>query len=1308
MRKLINCLIGVLITVFCHLSIQAQTTGSIAGAVADQNGGVVPNATITVKGQGGQEFTVSTGGEGLYNIPAVPNGLYTVTVLAPGFKTLVTTNVKVDIGQPTTVDARLEVGDVKETIEVTGGSEVLQAQTATISTTVTNRQITDTPIPTRNALDLVSMLPGTATVGRPRSASINGLPKSALSITIDGVDVQDNSNRSWDGFFAYVQPRIDAIEEVTVSTAVSGAESSGDGAVQIKFVTKRGTNNYRGGLFWQHRNTALNANYWYNNRDLAPNPETGKAPRNRILLNQYGVNFGGPLPFPNFGEGGPLFDSGKDRAFFFVNYEEFRLPSSINRTRTILTPEAQNGIFSYIVGGQTQTVNLYQIAAANNQLATPDPTIAALLARIRQAINSTGSTTPITNSPNRQFYNFMNSANDVRKFLALRLDFNLTKDHSLEFVANRQKYEPTVDFVRQSDPAFVGFPGYSYSASPKSNTIALRSNFGKNIVNELRYGDSGGAQLFGTLSPNNFASTRGFNLNISSAGGASFPSFITNPYPNNFGYQHWFEPVYELTDSVTWLTGNHIVNFGGQYKYIRSFESAVNWIVPRISFGVDPAEGTAFSMFNAATMPGSTPAQQNDARNLYAVLVGRINYYDTGAYLDESGRFQENAPLTRMLGLKTYGLYAQDQWRIRPGLSVNFGLRWQPQEGFVVKTGNAGRLENLDQVWGISGPGNIFKPGVMTGQAPRVVLYQHGEKIYPDDLNNFAPSLGFVWSPNYKGFLRGLFGESGESVFRAGFSRAFIREGSVQQMTPIRNMPGAGIDVSRAPAFGNFTIGTNLRDPNNPNLTAAQFSVDPNFPMTLGLFTPAVVVDSNIKTGYVDSFSVGYQRQLDRDSVIEIRYVGNRGHRIRRTRFINEINTIENGFANEFQLAQANLYANIAAGRGASFAYFGSGTGTFPLPIMLAYFNAPANYDPNNPARYVAANFTNAALVTLLSRNAPNVIGFVGSGAFENNAARRANAIANSLPANFFRVNPAVNMANILSDDASTWYDSAVIEFRRRLSEGLRVQASYVFSKAQSNAFASSENQRSDYTLREGGLQLAKNAQVFDIRHAFKFDATYELPFGKGRTFFSDAGTVSNAFIGGWSITPVVRWQSGSPFNLGNVQLVGMTKKELQDEIKVRKGTNVVTYLPDNIILNTQRAFDISVISPTGYGTTFGGAPQGRFIAPAGYGNCIQRFAGECGFTNLILYGPDFFKFDVAVSKKIFIDEKRNIEFRAAFLDAFNQPSFRIGGWISDVTGVGVGGATFGQLGPGSAYQDLSGTNNPGGRIIDFILRINF
>jgi hypothetical protein len=375
---------------------------------------------------------------------------------------------------------------------------------------------------------------------------------------------------------------------------------------------------------------------------------------------------------------------------------------------------------------------------------------------------------------------------------------------------------------------------------------------------------------------------------------------------------------------------------------------------------------------------------------------------------------------------------------------------------------------------------------------------------------------------------------------------------------------------------------------------------------------------------------------------------------------------------------------------------------------MMAFTNTAATYNPTSPAAYAAATFANLSLATTFSQNAPNMGGFIGSTLFENSAAARARAISNGLPANFFRVNPAVPAGAFqLSSDAKTWYDSGVVELRRRLSNGLRIQASYVFSKAQSDAFASSGSQQSNYTLRPQGLALAKNVQAFDITHAFKMDATYDLPIGRGRWLFRDVGPVTNAFVGGWSLMPVIRWQSGSPISFGNVSLVGMTKQELQKEIRVRKGASVVTYLPDDIIANTQAAFNIDLNGPGGYSTQFG-IPTGRFIAPAGFGNCNSRFGGECGFTNLIMYGPDFFMFDMSFAKKFKMGERRNIELKATFLDLLNKPPFRVGGFGADIVAVGVGGTTFGQLPAGSAYQDLSTTDNPGGRMIDLMIRFNF
>ena len=257
----------------------------------------------------------------------------------------------------------------------------------------------------------------------------------------------------------------------------------------------------------------------------------------------------------------------------------------------------------------------------------------------------------------------------------------------------------------------------------------------------------------------------------------------------------------------------------------------------------------------------------------------------------------------------------------------------------------------------------------------------------------------------------------------------------------------------------------------------------------------------------------------------------------------------------------------------------------------------------------------------------------------------------------------------------------------------------------QSNvAYNSLRNRSLDRTL----------AQV-DIRHAFKFDGTFDLPFGKGRRFASSSNWASNAFFGGWTIAPSMRWQSGAPIMMEDVQIVGMTAKELQKSVgvyynQVINGVAVpVSYLPADIIVNTIRAFTFATPSATNAtGYPVGGAPSGRFIAPAGYANCQQRSLGECGTRKFILYGPSFYKLDASVLKKIAIGERRNVELRATFFDVLNRTNWRIGNWTGNVNNITAFTGTFGQLGNGTSYQDPSGSNDPGGRLIDFMIRINF
>ena len=333
MMKRFTSRLGLLLAVITLLTptvpAQVLAAGRLTGVVTDAQGAVIPNAQIVAKyDQTQAEYNLKANDVGVWSIPSLPIGIYTVTITAAGFKSTVVQNVKVDAGMATTVNANLEVGGTTEQVIVTGGGSVIQSESANVSSTIVGRQIGELPWATRDAMQLVLTLPGVQTPGTPRTSSVNSLPKSAINIQLDGANIQDNFLKSSDGFFTSIQAKSDAVQEVYVSTATPGAESAGGGAVQIKFVTKQGSNDFRGALFWQHRNRIFNSNYYFNNIDGLP--------RDHLILNQAGGNIGGPIIIPK------LFN-GRDKAFFFANFEEFRLPQTYNGARTIITDSAAAG-----------------------------------------------------------------------------------------------------------------------------------------------------------------------------------------------------------------------------------------------------------------------------------------------------------------------------------------------------------------------------------------------------------------------------------------------------------------------------------------------------------------------------------------------------------------------------------------------------------------------------------------------------------------------------------------------------------------------------------------------------------------------------------------------------------------------------------------------------------------------------------------------------------------------------------------------------------------------------------------------------
>jgi len=1320
---------------------QSGATAPLSGLVLDQSGAVVSGAVVVVKNNAtGTEFTVTTATNGTYTVPALGTGLYTVSVEAAGFKKVVLQDVKMDVGVPATANVTLEIGERSESVVVQGAGEVLQTQTANITTTIQTKQIAELPLQSRNSIYFLTMLPGvsSAATASPRNSTINGLPSSAYNVTIDGLNTQDNFNKNGDGFFSYISPSLDAIQEVTLSTATPGAESAGQGAIQIKFATRQGGNDFHGSLYEYHRNTVLNSNYWYTNRDTSYNLEAAKpcgdpssssfnkntmvpwspdcrAPRARNLFNQYGGRVGGPIVIPK------LFN-GRDRAFFFINYEEFRQPNSVSRTRTVLSPDAQNGIFKY-AGGPAEGVNLLKVAADNKQLATIDPTIQKLLGDIRSSTGSTGGISPNNNNPNQQNFTFNNSSMGVRYFPTVRIDINLTSKHRLENTYNYQSYVTSVDTLNNRDPQFPGFPNHGGQFSNRfADSLALRSTLTPTLVNEARVGFDGGTVLFfpdvnagqfsGTL-----ANQSGFNLGGNPGNnatgiavlGINGPSNTTAPSRRN-------SPVWDVSDALTLTRGAHSLSFGGQFTQINTWLYDQT-LVPTINFGLITGE-TALDMFNETNFPGGS-AVLGDARNLYAVLTGRVTSITGNAVLDEkTGQYQYLGAQIRRFRMREYGFFAQDAWRVTPNLTLTGGLRYELQLPFETLNGVYNTTTG-DGLFGGTGRDGVFNPNRQTQFVP----LNKGDKAYNTDSNNIAPSIGFAWSLNAKeGWLKRIIGEGGQTVLRGGYSIAYNRQGGASFSDRFDNNPGLSVSATRSATNGNLAPTTELPVllSQTGRLGPAPFSTTPTNPLIAGVRDPATgrrditigssanIFDPNIKTPYNQSFTLGIQRELSKDMAIEVRYIHTRNLQQWVTYDLNEVNIVENGFLNEFKIAQANLQANIAAGRGNTFAYTGI-PGTAPLPIYLAYFQGvPASGvkpDPKLPSSYTSSNFrisnfttplapTNPQPYTTASSSATN--GLFGSQTFRDNAVRAG------LAPNFFLVNPdLIGGVNFTGNGGYSRYDGLQVDFRRRLSRGLLIEANYTFAKSYAGLRNSFRTQRVNGIFTTNGGTLA---------HAFKANWVYELPVGKGKMLLGNpsgfAGGLLDRIFGGWEWNGTARIQTGANLDLGNVNLVGMTRKDLQNAYKLRfDDANAKVYIfPQDIIDNTIKAFNVSATTATGYAGN--NVPTGRYIAPANGRNCVQVVEGDCGFTNLFITGPKFVRFDLSMIKRIRIKEGMNFELRGEFLNAFNNINFLGNTNLALSNTNAQNNANFGLV--TTSYRDVNNTQDPGGRLIQIVGRFNF
>jgi hypothetical protein len=1286
-------LFAVLLLVASSALAQINVT-SVTGTVTDPTGAAVPGAAVqAVELATGVKFGTTTNDKGEYAIPSMPAGAYRISVSKAGFKAEQVENVTLIVNEPGTVNVKLEVGQATETVEVTAGAEIVQATTAEVNSSLTGRQMTDLPFATRDAVELLVDVPGTSTPTTPRSSTVNGLPKGSLNISIDGMNTQDNMLKSSDGYFSYIMPSVDSLQEVSMSSSASGVDASAQGGVQVNFVTRSGTNQWHGGGFWQVRNTDFDANYYFNN--------AVGLPRDIIKLNQEGGHIGGPIK--------------KNKLFFFGNVEIYRYPGTNLYTRTYLTPSASSGIYTYATSsGAIQSVNLLALAAAANPglpagtRAFPtvaDPTFAKTYALMQTAAaggivknnQSSGDYNTLTTS-------YQPTGTDARDFFTSRIDYNVTQKNVLSFVYNYNWYAAVPDFLNGIVPDFPGTGTVLFSpvsTGQRSNrfdgTISLRSTIKPTLVNELRTGLNGGTVLFFDLvSPGLFSPWKGYVPSFASPGtGLSGVTTTSGPQRRN-------APVKNVGDTVSWVKGPHQITFGGSFDQINLFQQIEGTAdFPGITLGVatgDPLNTGSTSIFTSANFPGATTTQLSQAANLYADVVGRVSSISQSVALSEaSHQYGPGAPIDRDR-MREYGLFVQDQWRIAPNLTATVGLRLEKQGAFV-------NLDNLYTevsyagIWGVSGVGNLFNPGYTPGQAP--VYTPLNNPYNPPPV--WAPSAGLAWSvPGSEGLAGALFGHhAGATVIRGGYNIATVREGMGVFYAIYGQNQGLTQSTSISPTTYPTIFGApgsvEFSDPVIPSRNST-IPASPSYPIAALAGNSVYGIDPNLKMGYVQSWNISVQRELDRNTVVDFRFTGNHGTDLWREMNLNEINTISNGYITQFQEAQNNL----AIARGGNI-YNNTNIINFGNQGLPGQVNIPMI----STALGTTSDSTTAGYLTLGQAG-------TAANAIATNTTRMASLTAAGYPVNLFQVNPlGGGSANLLTNNGSSYFDAFQVEARHRLAKGFTITGSYQFAKNLADgATSSSYDTSSATTLRN--LRLDRLPTGFDIRHSIKFNWIYELPFGPGKAF-NPGNAVAKKIVEGWQLSGVVRLQSGTPIELSGfgtfnnssadgVILHNVTLKQLQSEMGIYKSNlsgpngSIVYYLPPpsttsvaglnssnntNLLYNTEAAFQSNGLTPAQVD------PNAPYIGPAP--------AGQMGNQDF-LYLPWQRHFDLELQKNTKIGEKVTLQIAASALDVLNMTNF--------LPGSGNTSSTFGQV--TTAYRDISGTVDPGARIIEFKVRVNF
>jgi hypothetical protein len=686
----------VLLILLSPIAAGAQSTlGRIVGVVRDDQSAVMPGASVVLESRAtGEKLETTSQSDGAFIFPQVRPGLYSVTVGLGGFKTVTYNDVKVDPGQEYSLSAKLEVGGLNESIQVTAGVDLVHTTTPEVTNTVRQEQILELPLNARNPIELIRLQAGVPGIAARNSTAINGGRPTWTQTTQDGINIQDNFIRTNSLDFVPNRPTSDIVGEFTIVTNTQGVDAAG-GATQVRMITPSGTNEFHGSAYEFNRHSKFSANSYFNNRDKLPKPYLNR--------NQWGGRAGGPIK--------------RGKLFFFGYYERFSQKNEATPNNQIpINDDYLQGVFRYRSPGSTEvrSVNLLQLSGLRLDTAVQQQ----ISSRIRPA--SQVNNQDVGDGLNRAGFRFNQNDITTRNYVGGRFDFNFSASHQFEGTVTR-----LTDVDDRTDLDTINVDPLVYTdATTKFFVGAWRWTATSRLQNEVRAG--------GNLAPVAFESDEEFGNAILGTSNLTSPIVTFQPQGRD-------TRTYQFIDTASYVTGDHTLQFGGSFQRIKTRPYNYAGRFPTVTFGFSAAAPPGVQLTNAQ-FPGGISATDLGTANAHLAYVAGVvsQLAQTFQVNDRSSGFVGGIPDVRNFTLDNTNLYIQDNWRVKPNFTIRGGIKW---EYFSPLREDNNLL--LLPVQGASTRDALLDP---TGR----VDFVNGN-LYNPDKNNFGPTIGFAWDPSNNG-----------------------------------------------------------------------------------------------------------------------------------------------------------------------------------------------------------------------------------------------------------------------------------------------------------------------------------------------------------------------------------------------------------------------------------------------------------------------------------------------------------------------------------------------------------------------------